>query len=299
MPVRLSVFPYRSCQGLLTIAVGTNARLLQGRSWILHTLVLIRLTVVRVLIIRQIPDTMNTAPNASQDAASEKAKTPTLKVVPTAVENSKEVFEAFRSSLLRCLSSLKFLDTFYAEFMSASHEVREAFAHTDMERQKAMLNASLYQLMNLYERPDEEALQHVAELGALHGSHGLRIPDHLYDLWLESLLVAVSASDPLYDENLEQSWREVMSYGINMMRAHIDDDLEGYAPLHHEEEVEDIQVEDFKGVLRKINQLSKEAAHRSNLEKDTEAMAFQFGQYRAYLHASELLVDLLKKKPAF
>ncbi len=237
--------------------------------------------------------------NTAKNNAPQKGKTPTLKVAPPDVDNSKEVFESFRSSLLRSLSSLKFLDTFYAEFFSASHEVREAFAHTDMERQKAMLNASLYQLMNLYEKPDEEALQHVAELGALHGSHGLRIPDHLYDLWLESLLVAVSTSDPLYDEEIAQSWREVMSYGINMMRAHIDDDLEGYSTLHHEDEVEAIQTESFRQVLRKINQLSKEAAHRSNLEKDTEAMAFQFGQYRAYLHASELLVALLKKKPAF
>ena len=153
--------------------------------------------------------------------------------------------------------------------------------------------------MNLYEKPDEDARRHVEELGALHGSQGLKIPDHLYDLWLESLLVAVSECDPHYDASLADCWREVMLFGINLMRS------SGRAAAGDPPQVagadahEAPDMEKLKHVIRTLEQLSKEAAHRSNLEKDTEAMAFQFGQYRAYLHASEMLVGLLKKKPAF
>ncbi len=212
-----------------------------------------------------------------------------------------ELFGRFRSSLLRCLSNLRFLDRFYSEFLSSSHEVKEAFSQTDMERQKAMLNASMYQLMNLYEKPDDQVIAHIQELGAHHGKHALQIPAHLYDLWLESLLVAVSASDPEYDHELEKIWREVMSYGIDMMKKSWDRKPSTYAStrLKPDQEVPDVDVDKFTEVIRQLNQLSKEAALRSNSEKDLEAMAFQFGQYRAYLHASQLMVGLLKKKSSF
>ena len=200
--------------------------------------------------------------------------------------------------MLRCLSNLYFLDRFYQEFISSSQEVAEAFAHTDMERQKAMLTASMYHLANLIEKRDEEAHQHMEELGAIHGSHGLDIPSHLYDKWLESLLIAVSESDPAYDEKLESVWREVMLYGINLMKASVDKkpkrSLDTKSASHGKGTV--IEIERVVEVIRVLNQLGKEAAQRSNLEKDMESTAFQFGQYRAYLHASNMLLGVLNKK---
>ena len=206
-------------------------------------------------------------------------------------------FEKFRSSLLRCLSSLHFLEDFYDEFTSASPEVAQAFAHSDMERQRAMLNASLYQLMNLYEHNDEKTHKEVQQMGAMHGAYGHRIPQHLYDVWLDSLLIAVKKADSEYDPTIETAWREVMGYGIDLMKAssHLYPEK---APGH---QVEDntpavITIKEVTNIVDRLTQCSKEAAHRSDIEKDMEVTAFQFGQYRAYLHAAELLKDLMELK---
>ena len=208
---------------------------------------------------------------------------------------NNESFEVFRSSLLRCLSNLHFLESFYDTFMASSPEVREAFAHTDMERQKAMLNASLYQLMNLYGSDDAQARNHIEELGAAHGAYGHRIPLHLYDMWLESLMDAVKASDPNFSPEIDAVWREVMSMGIDIMKAssHRYPKTTDQNPLSDETEV--VRSSDLQHIIDQLKALGKDAANRSNTEKDTEATAFQFGQYRAYLHAGELLGDLIKK----
>ena len=176
----------------------------------------------------------------------------------------------------------------------SSPEVQNAFAHTDMERQKAMLHASLYQLMNLYEHDDDDARKHVQELGAKHGVHGHRIPPHFYDLWLDSLMKTVKAADSMFSPELEATWREVMSKGIELMK----DSAQRYPEMSQEKTVETheevIRSADLKQIIAQLRAYSKEAAHRSNMDKDIEVTAFQFGQYRAYLHASEMLSELDK-----
>ena len=206
-----------------------------------------------------------------------------------------DAFETFRSSLLRCLSNLHFLERFYDEFISASPEIATAFAHTNMERQKAMLNASLYQLMNFYGSNDQAARKHIQTLGAQHGIYGHKIPLHLYDLWLDSLIVAVSECDPQFDASLETIWREVMTEGIEVMKA-----SSHLYPPDHGEKVPSIEMpqpfdEEIRQLTEHFHQNAKEAAHRSDFERDIEVTAFQFGQYRAYMHVYEVLRDLMKK----
>lgn len=206
---------------------------------------------------------------------------------------SDQSFETFRSSLLRCLSNLHFLERFYEEFIHSSPEVADAFANTNMERQKAMLNASLYQLMNFYGKNDEKARNYVQNLGAMHGAYGHRIPLHLYDLWLDSLIVAVKESDPQFDPALEAIWREVMSEGIELMKASSHLYPPSHAAADNGEKVDPSLESELTHLLEQFKQSAKEAAHRSDFERDIEVTAFQFGQYRAYMHASELLSDLL------
>ena len=210
-------------------------------------------------------------------------------------------FEAFRSSLLRCVSNLHFLERFYDEFINAAPEVAEVFAHTNMERQKAMLNASLYHLMNVYNKAHDYSKQHLQELGATHGAYGHRIPMHLYDVWLDSLIIAVKESDPMFSPTLEAAWREVMGHGIEIMKAssHL------YPPGHQTPSNGNNNTNASKPFLDAVHKLAeqfqesaKEAAHRSDFERDIEVTAFQFGQYRAYMHAYEMLNDLLKRHMA-
>ena len=92
-----------------------------------------------------------------------------------------------------------------------------------------------------------------------------------------------------------------MMYGINLMKSSSDNTPVSYASarLKSKTENHEVDADQLIKVIRQINQLGKEAAHRSNADKDLESIAFQFGQYRAYLHASELLVGLLNKKAVF
>ena len=204
-------------------------------------------------------------------------------------------FELFRSSLLRCLSNLHFLERFYSEFLNSSPEVAQAFAHTDMERQKAMLNASLYQLMNYYNSNDEQSRKYLQTIGAQHGMYGHKIPLHMYDLWLESLMKAVQESDPQFDSSLDSIWREVMTHGIDAMKAsshlfppgHATPPAPSGTPVAFQNELQQL--------LSSFKQHAKEASHRSDYERDIEVTAFQFGQYRAYMHAYETLKDILEK----
>jgi hypothetical protein len=199
----------------------------------------------------------------------------------------------FRSSLLRCLSNIHFLEHFYDSFVASSVDVKLAFAHTDMERQMAMLNASLYQMMNLYEKKDDEAHAYLAALGATHGKHGHGIPPALYDAWLESLMVAVKRCDPQYDDAIDAAWREVMRVGIEVMKAnwHAEPVARADAAV-----AEAVAANDVQRIVDRLLELSQDASSRSDHERDSEATAFQFGQYRAYLHASQVVHELLTKK---
>ncbi|MDZ4701887.1 MAG: globin domain-containing protein [Rhodothermales bacterium] len=199
----------------------------------------------------------------------------------------------FRSSLLRCLSNIHFLEHFYDSFVASSPDVKRAFAHTDMERQMAMLNASLYQMMNLHEKRDDAAHAHMAALGAAHGKHGYGIPPALYDAWLESLMVAVKGCDPRYDDAIDAAWREVMRVGIEVMKANWHVEPARRADVDAAEAVAAVEVQ---RIVDRLLELSSEASGRSDHERDSEATAFQFGQYRAYLHASQVVHELLTKK---
>ena len=53
----------------------------------------------------------------------------------------------FNDSLERCTARHDFLDRFYQTFVASSKEVAEKFKHTDFERQKMVLKASLYTMM--------------------------------------------------------------------------------------------------------------------------------------------------------
>ncbi len=199
----------------------------------------------------------------------------------------------FRSSLLRCLSNIHFLEHFYDSFVASSPDVKLAFAHTDMERQMAMLNASLYQIMNLYENRDDKAHTHMAALGAAHGKHGHRIPPALYDAWLESLMDAVKRCDPRYDRAIDEAWRDVMRVGIEVMKANWHAEPPGRVENAGATAVDANAVQ---RIVDRLVELSHDASSRSDHERDSEATAFQFGQYRAYLHASQVVHELLTKK---
>lgn len=130
---------------------------------------------------------------------------------------SPKDIELFNDSLERCTSNPNFLRRFYEIFLSSSPEVAAKFKNTDFKRQRRMLKSSLYLLLIAIEGKPE-GMAHIQRMAAVHGPSNLNIPDYMYDLWMESLLKAVSEFDSAYRPAVENAWRSLLSIGIQVMR---------------------------------------------------------------------------------
>ncbi len=75
-----------------------------------------------------------------------------------------------------------------------------------------MLLLSLSNMLIAYERSEV-----LLEIAIKHDAQHHDIKPHLYLLWLDSLIAAVSDSDPLFDNKIEKAWRIVMQKGIDYM----------------------------------------------------------------------------------
>jgi hemoglobin-like flavoprotein len=111
-----------------------------------------------------------------------------------------------------------FFDTFYAIFFAKSPEIPRKFAHTDMEKQKQVVMASLLSVLRL-RTGDPQARRAVCEIGRTHSRQGHDIRPELYELWLDSLCEALRRHDPLYTPELEAAWRAAMRDGIDSIAS--------------------------------------------------------------------------------
>ena len=120
----------------------------------------------------------------------------------------------FNDSFERCINEplSLFLDQFYEIFLASSDEISPMFKDTDMGTQKAMLMTSLVYMSDAH----KGSLSKVAEK---HNKNHLNIKPYLYTLWLDSLIAAARAIDPLFDVKTEILWREILQEGIDFMTS--------------------------------------------------------------------------------
>jgi hemoglobin-like flavoprotein len=121
--------------------------------------------------------------------------------------------ERLLDSYDRCLKVPSFLDVFYEHFMGSSPEIAARFERTDFKRQKKVLRASLYDMIQAVGRSESDFVV-LDPVARLHDRHHLDVPASMYDLWLESLLFAIRTTDDRCDEETEQVWRDALKQGI-------------------------------------------------------------------------------------
>ncbi|WP_204378463.1 globin [Agaribacterium haliotis] len=109
-----------------------------------------------------------------------------------------------------------FFDTFYDKFLPSSPEVAQKFRNTDMAKQRQMLEKSFYHLLVFYASGDAD--DYMQRMVAKHGRHGVNIPDHLYDLWMDTLIATVKVFDPEYSDDVALAWRLVLAPGLTYMK---------------------------------------------------------------------------------
>ncbi len=126
----------------------------------------------------------------------------------------------FNDSLERCQANPKFLDRFYETFIASDKAVAAKFARTDLKRQRMMLKASLYLLLEASGRsPSAESLAHLEHIAVLHDRNHRDIPPDMYELWLDCMIRTVREFDPQCTERTEEAWRTVLGQGISVMQA--------------------------------------------------------------------------------
>jgi len=120
------------------------------------------------------------------------------------------------ASYYRCRRDGKFIDTFYARFLSKSPEIAAKFANTDFRLQKLMLRQALLEMI-CFHRGLAGTHEEIARLG--HSHRELKIQPEMYSMWLDSLCEAIQTHDPEYTVELEQAWRAAMLKSIQEMIA--------------------------------------------------------------------------------
>ncbi len=109
-----------------------------------------------------------------------------------------------------------FFSRFYKSFISASPDISKKFQNTDIQKQKRILQQSLYHMLDFY--VNKQATDYMRGIAEIHSKKDKDIPPQLYDLWLESLVATVRVLDPKYDRDVGLAWKMVMSTGITYMK---------------------------------------------------------------------------------
>lgn len=122
--------------------------------------------------------------------------------------------KAFETSLARCTADPGFLDRFYGTFLASSPKVQEKFARTDFVTQKRALHASFSLMLRAAQNEGSGPPAYLEDLARRHGAQDLAVGAELYDLWLDSLLATVQASDPEWSPGVGRAWEQVMGIGI-------------------------------------------------------------------------------------
>lgn len=127
-----------------------------------------------------------------------------------------EAVNVFENSLSRCLAGGSFTDAFYKKLLGSSEEVREKFSSTNFDKQRKILESSLY-LMARACLGMEDGVAHLESVARSHSRRNLDIAPSHYKMWLECLIATASEHDPDFDQRVEQSWQRALQSGIDRM----------------------------------------------------------------------------------
>jgi len=130
---------------------------------------------------------------------------------------SHDAVERTRASLGRCVECQTFIERFYELFIDASPKVAELFANTDFERQKKMLQDSLYEMLVAAGTTKGPAHDELMRLAKRHQELG--VTDDMYALWLEALVAAAREHDRRFTDELENDWRAAFGGSIELMKS--------------------------------------------------------------------------------
>lgn len=130
---------------------------------------------------------------------------------------SNDSFGDVQQSFQRCLVRKDFLQRFYDIFMQSHPDVPALFANTDFRQQIALLRHGLS--ASLAFAGGTRVGAHVLErIGESHGRRKMNIDPALYPYWINSLVQAVSETDPAFSPALDKRWRRALDIATRYIR---------------------------------------------------------------------------------
>ena len=135
---------------------------------------------------------------------------------PDGLVEPTSAYQIAHDSYERCLRAPDFFEGFYEVLLDSNDVIRPMFADTEFPRQHRLLQHGLGLLFIYAKRQDAELLERIANR---HSSDDIDVPPELYPYFVDSLVHAVSRSDPEFGSSIEEAWREVVRPGIDYMKS--------------------------------------------------------------------------------
>jgi len=131
-----------------------------------------------------------------------------------AISMDEDEVRVFHDSVARAQANGVFFDAFYDALMENMEESSQYCSNEDMQRVKSKLAGSLKMIAQM----KDDGTDGVVEFSDLSRGHTrFHVTEGMYQLWLESVLKAVSLCDPHFNNHLEGVWRKIVGDGISHM----------------------------------------------------------------------------------
>ncbi len=119
-------------------------------------------------------------------------------------------------SYARCLREPSFFAVLYDHLLASDPRIPPMFERTEFPRQHKLLQHGIGLLLSYAREPDDSLLERIA---ARHSAGGIDVPPDLYAHFVSSLLAAVRAHDPRFDQGTEAAWLEALEPGLDFMKS--------------------------------------------------------------------------------
>lgn len=132
--------------------------------------------------------------------------------------DEKESIRKVNLSYKRCLLHEDFFTTFYEYFLKTDRRIAEHFQYTDFAQQRIAIKHGI-EYMIMFAEGSRIASSKIESLSINHDRNHLNVQPELYKNWLNSLLKTIEVYDKEFNEDLKNSWIQILSYGISRMKA--------------------------------------------------------------------------------
>lgn len=133
-------------------------------------------------------------------------------------EASEEQFLDVEKSYDRVKDIDDFFNFFYHSLFSSERAIFEMFKKTNMQSQKKALRDSI-QYMLMLNAGSQIANRKFDELAITHDREHRNVKPELYKYWVDSLIRALAAFDPLFHLSLAEKWRLAVAAGIHRIKS--------------------------------------------------------------------------------